>query len=77
VVKTALEGAISDSWAMELLPWSWSQTVSMSLRPTVSVPGALVCMGSTELFVFVGFEASVGIRAPRRLKLALTRSEEL
>lgn len=55
--EDSTSSVISDSWTMELLPRSSPETVSMSLRPTVSVPSTLACMGSTELLVFVGSEA--------------------
>lgn len=51
------KGVVSESWTSELSPWSWSEAVSISLRPTVSEPGALVCVGSTGLLRFSGFKA--------------------
>lgn len=51
------KGVIRDSWTRELSPWSWSETVYISFRSTVSVPGALVCVGSIGLLRFSGFTA--------------------
>lgn len=68
-MKTALGdeacGVISGSSTMR--PWSWSETVSVSLGLIVSVPGVLVYMGFTGL-VFAELGASARPQGIRKTK---------